>query len=124
MNRKERRANPDQWWKLVAQSLDRIDLPELPDEYAQYVKGSIGDVLVVALPNLPPSETVALVKGVRELCALMDRQVVVVPDAVKFCRFRPVVNQEQIKKLDGRLRNSQLAARARAAIVDKGDEPS
>lgn len=126
MNRKERRANPDQWWKLVAYSDGKVG-HELPEQFAQHVKGTIGDIIVVAVPSaLPPAERVAWMQSIRESFAMagLTQNVIVVPDSVKLCRFRPVVSEAEAKALDRQVQRSSLGTQMRMNAADKKPDPS
>lgn len=93
MNRKQRRSDPDQWWKLNAYAKNEDEVADLPDQYAQYVQGKIDDIIVFSLPStMSAAERVQMANGIRELFALSGKEekVVVVPDSVRLMRLRPV----------------------------------
>lgn len=111
MSRKDRRANPDQWWKLVGIA---GRMPEdLPEQFTQYAKGMIDDIVVIQIPEgLSHDETAALLRGIKETIALsgIEHQFMVIPPHVKMLRLRPV-DHEIGKKLDRELSLRRLAQR-------------
>jgi len=115
MNRRNRRANPSQWYKF-----DAYQLPDgvhgLGEKYSQYVRGELGELVVVAIPSdLPPAERQAFMEGFRETIALVSDQLkfVMVPDTVQMLRLSPV-SPEVAKDLNRQLRMRQVSARIRA----------
>lgn len=125
-NRQERRANPDQWWKLVGyfDESTKAKVHGLKDEYAQYVKGSIDRVIVVALPSdIPISQRAALMEGMRQSARLAgnEHEYLVVPDSVKFLRVQPA-DRETARRLDVLYRNRRIDAQVSAAKAEAAEK--
>lgn len=96
--RHERRADPARWYKIDGAIGQGPDLVGLPDGVCVF--GAIDDIIVVTYPaGLDPRETFELMKGAREVVqqAGIEKNVVVVPDAVKFLKLRPLSKDETSK---------------------------
>lgn len=123
MSRKDRRANPDQWWKLVGYFDKDTKTPHaLGDQYAQYVKGSIDDILVIQLPDtLPAAERLAIMRGIQEVLSIAekDQRVLIVTDSVKFVRVQPL-DPATCKSLDKQMTVRRIEANVRAGKAEIG----
>ncbi len=126
MSRHERRANPDQWWKLSGyfdgstKSVHGID-----EKYAQYVKGEVGDIIVVEVPtNMSTPERVALMQGFREMATAMgeEHRFMFIPDNIRFLNVTPV-DRETARQLDQKFRVRKIEANVRTAKIDAAQNP-
>ncbi len=124
-NRHERRANPDQWWKLVAYfDGSTKTVHGLDEKFSQYVKGTIDDIVVIEVPtNLPPQERLAIMQGFREMAAGMgeEHRFMIVPDNIRFLRVVPV-DRDTTRQLEHRLKVRRVEASVRTAKADVADQ--
>lgn len=131
MSRQDRRANPDQWWKLSGYfDASTKKVHGLDEKYAQYVKGSIGDIVVIEIPaNMPSQDRNALMSGFQEMAAGLGEQhrFMFVPDNIRFLKVSPV-DRDTSRHLDRQAMNRRVDASVRAARADQnrgsGEEPS
>ena len=114
-NRSERRADPDQWYQLVGH-FDGQTVPHELNGKPVFVRGKIGDVLVVQMPSgLSPKEQFELFQGTKAALegAGINHSMIVVPEAVKFLKLRPI-DSATGKKLDRISTRQQLAEAGRS----------
>lgn len=121
MSRHDRRADPDQWYRISAASLDPSDRPaEIPPDKAAYFKGPIDKLLVFSIPTeIPTQQRIGLMQGIREFAEANGVEAMVLDDTIKICALRKV-DDHTAKLLE---RDRRLRATERAAAVAAHEKP-
>jgi hypothetical protein len=102
--RKERRADPDRWYRICAYfdpEDGRVVNLESDSQGAVCIKGSIDNVIVIQVPDLPPKKQVEVLRGVQATLegGGVDKPVILLPNWVEFVKLRPL-DTATCKKLD------------------------
>lgn len=90
-NRAERRKDPDQWWQVVSYFSDNVVKEVKVGEDSVYVRGSVADVVVVQLPDMPTEQLLGMMKGMTmalEAAGIMSA--LVIPHGIEFMKMLPV----------------------------------
>lgn len=121
MSRHDRRADPDQWYRISAASLDPTDRPaEIPADKAAYFKGPIEKLLVFAIPaEIPMQQRINLMQGIREFAEANGVEAMVLDDTIKICALRKV-DEMTAKALE---RDRRLRATERSAALAAREKP-
>lgn len=113
-SRKDRRADPDKWYRVCAYfdpEKERVVDLEPNSEGAVCIRGSVENVIVVQVPDMPPHKQVEMLRGVQATLegAGIDKPVVLLPSWVKLVKFRPL-DAATGKKLDRHARSKSIEA--------------
>ena len=120
-NRKERRADPDRWHRIVAYfdpAKERVVELGENQKGAVCIRGSLDNVIVVQVPDMTPSQQVEILKGVQTVMegAGIDKPIVLLPDFVKLVKFR-TLDVATSKKLDRHAKDKRFSAAVEQAVV-------
>lgn len=111
-NRKDRRANPDEWHRIVSYFDPEEDrVVELGDGAASiHIRGRLDNVIVVQIPDMTPEKQVKMLKGVQAAMegAGIDKPIVLLPHFVKLVKFRTLSAAEG-KKVDDHAKKKKMA---------------
>ena len=113
-NRKDRRANPDQWHRIVAYfdpAEERVVELAEDQKGAVCIRGSLDNVIVVQVPDMTPNQQVEILKGVQAVMegAGIEKPIVLIPDFVKLVKFR-TLDAATSKKLDRHAKDKKFSA--------------
>lgn len=113
MNRKDRRADPDRWHRVIAYfDPEEASVVQLSEgaEGSVCIRGSIDDVIVIQVPDLPPHKQVELLKGVQTTLegVGIDKPLILLPAWVKLVKFT-TLDAATSKKLDRHAKDKRFA---------------
>ncbi len=112
-NRKDRRADPDRWHRIVSyfdpEEAKVVQITPDPSGVV-CIRGSIDNVIVVQVPDLPPHKQVEILKGVQATLegAGINKPLVLLPAWAKLCKFE-TLDAAQSKKLDQHARDKRFS---------------
>lgn len=102
-SRAERRADPDQWWRVSGQASEK-HVMEIGGDHEVYLKGNVEGATVVQLsPALSRAMGPAVTEAIQEsLKGAGIENAIIVPAGVEFLRMEPV-SAEEGKRLEHRM---------------------